>query len=193
MIRFFERAFARTGLAIRRTQGFNPKPRLVFPAPLSLGTASKNEHLEIELDEVISPESVAQRLEPLMLPGMAITRAVPLPCHRKGRHVKRCRYLLQGWSQAPEDQKRLEGRLQQLQTSESIPVKRVTKRGSNKQVDIAPSIEGLEHKDDGIWLTLRECPGATARPREVSSLLCEGSALEANSISITRIQTEVDF
>ena len=46
LLRFFKRAFRKSGIALSYSQGFNPHPKLGFAQPLSLGYASSCELLE---------------------------------------------------------------------------------------------------------------------------------------------------
>lgn len=50
LISVFERAFVRSGLPLRYTQGFNKKPKIEFAQPLSLGFESDYEVVGVELD-----------------------------------------------------------------------------------------------------------------------------------------------
>ncbi len=45
MMKVFERALRRSGIPVRYSQGYNPKPKIDFAHPLSLGTASEAEYL----------------------------------------------------------------------------------------------------------------------------------------------------
>ena len=49
LMNIFERAFVRAGLKVSYTEGFNPKPRLEFADPLSLGIESKEEIAAVEI------------------------------------------------------------------------------------------------------------------------------------------------
>src|SRR5208283_338157 len=58
----FERALARAGYSARFTEGYNPKPRLEFANPLSLGLSSEEEVAAIDLDDFDSAEGYVARL-----------------------------------------------------------------------------------------------------------------------------------
>ena len=49
LMRTFERALRRTGLPLRMSEGFNPRPRLSFPAALPVGIEGLNEIMEFDL------------------------------------------------------------------------------------------------------------------------------------------------
>lgn len=47
LLRFFKRAFRKTGVDLKYSQGFNPHPKLSFAQPLSLGYLGDNELVEL--------------------------------------------------------------------------------------------------------------------------------------------------
>src|SRR5215471_9768414 len=58
----FERMLRRAGLPFHSTQGFHPKPRLIFPLSLALGVIGADEVAELELDAEVSPDEIHARL-----------------------------------------------------------------------------------------------------------------------------------
>jgi radical SAM-linked protein len=75
----FERSVARAGYAARFTEGFNPKPRLEFANPLSLGLHSEEEIAGIDLHDFDTASSFIERLNRSLPPGITITRAGVVP------------------------------------------------------------------------------------------------------------------
>jgi radical SAM superfamily enzyme YgiQ (UPF0313 family) len=71
----FERALARAGYAARFTEGYNPKPRLEFANPLSLGLASKEEVGGIDLHDFDSAGSFVERMNASLPEGLRVLRA----------------------------------------------------------------------------------------------------------------------
>src|SRR3954447_19136566 len=62
LMRSFERMLRRADLPFRRSQGFHPKPRLIFALSLPLGVVGCEEVVELELDAVLPPDEVRERL-----------------------------------------------------------------------------------------------------------------------------------
>ncbi|MBR5452824.1 MAG: TIGR03936 family radical SAM-associated protein [Clostridia bacterium] len=73
--RVFSRAFKRAGLPLYYSEGFSPHPRFGFALPLSLGTSSECEFVDIKLREMFTPEEVACRLAPALPPEIRILDA----------------------------------------------------------------------------------------------------------------------
>ena len=62
LMRCFERMLRRAALPVRQSQGFHPKPRLIFALSLPLGVIGCEEVAELELDEILPLEEVRDRL-----------------------------------------------------------------------------------------------------------------------------------
>ena len=54
----FIRILKRAGLPLRYSEGFNPRPKIVFGLPLSVGMEGLNELVDISLTEDLSNEEV---------------------------------------------------------------------------------------------------------------------------------------
>src|SRR5436190_6416679 len=78
LMRCFERMLRRAALPYHTTQGFNPKPRLVFAMPLSLGIVGCEEIAELELDEPLAAAEVCDRLARQAPPGIEILAVEPI-------------------------------------------------------------------------------------------------------------------
>lgn len=81
MVKIFERAFKRSSLNLKYSQGFNPHPKLIFAQPLSLGYTSCSEFLEFELKEetsLISADRIAQELQNMLPEGFEILKITVL-------------------------------------------------------------------------------------------------------------------
>lgn len=62
LFRTMNKIIVRAELPLWYTEGFNPKPKIVFAAPLSIGTESVTEFVDIRLFEKISPEEALERI-----------------------------------------------------------------------------------------------------------------------------------
>jgi radical SAM-linked protein len=71
----FERAFARAGFTVRFTEGFNPKPRLEFANPLSLGLGSREEIAGIDLFDFPAEDLFIARMNSALPAGLRVLRA----------------------------------------------------------------------------------------------------------------------
>ena len=72
LLRFFKRAFRKSGIALSYSQGFNPHPKLGFAQPLSLGYFSACELLEFTTDVPYKTEDIYEMLKDMMPEGLNI-------------------------------------------------------------------------------------------------------------------------
>lgn len=75
VLRFIQRAVKRAGINARYSEGFNPHMKTSFGFPLSLGTESRGEYFELELNEDMAPEEFAERMNAVMPKEMQILKA----------------------------------------------------------------------------------------------------------------------
>jgi len=75
VMQIFERAFLRAGYTSGFTQGYNPKPRLEFAQPLSLGIASEEEIALAEITNFDEEQSFIAALNETLPQGLRVLRA----------------------------------------------------------------------------------------------------------------------
>lgn len=61
-IRFLERLFKKTGINIKHSEGFTPRPKLSFGNPVSLGDETYNELMDAEIISKLSNEEILDLL-----------------------------------------------------------------------------------------------------------------------------------
>ena len=87
VMRQFEMAFQRAGLDVMFTQGFNPKPRLEFLNPISMGVYGENELLLCELPvSQITPDAV-KKLNNALAEGFTVKELKVLPPNPTGKKI----------------------------------------------------------------------------------------------------------
>ncbi|MGH0053521.1 MAG: TIGR03936 family radical SAM-associated protein, partial [Sphaerochaetaceae bacterium] len=92
-MRNFEMAFQRSGLKVQFTQGFNPKPKLEFVNPLSIGIGGEEEVLLAELidEENLDEEKVRSELQHSLNEGYTVRDVLFLRGTKKqtlAKHLK---------------------------------------------------------------------------------------------------------
>ena len=191
LMRTFERALRRAGLPFRRTQGFNPHPRLIFALSMPLGVEGHAEFAELELDEVLPPDDVLDRLRRQCPPGLQIidlTRVGP----RASAQVRGLTYALD----LPADRvASARGKVTELLASTDLWIERRRPSGgaNSRRMDLRPFLRVLRVTGDDparlemdLWLT----PAGTARPEEVLTLLGLNDLAEAGAV-LHRLRLEL--
>lgn len=83
LMRTFQRAFLRAGIAIKHTEGFNPHAFVSIALPLSVGYSSQCEILEFSLTGSVSPDQVPAMLNAALPEGIEVLR-----CYSAQKPVK---------------------------------------------------------------------------------------------------------
>lgn len=173
LARLFTRALRRSGLPVRYSEGFTPRPALSFPLALGIGIESLDEIVEIELSEDLRPEDVRDRLNAQLPEGVRLLAAERFD--RKDRiRVESVEYEVVE-PPAPED---AVSRAEALMKRAEVRVHR--ERGEDsKEVDIRPYLECIR-VEAGRWiLVLKVTDGGSARPVEVLQALEVPNASQA--------------
>ena len=75
LVRTMHKIVVRSRLPLKYTEGFNPKPKLVFAAPLSTGTESLVEFLDVRLSEYVEEATALELLNKNMTEEMQVLEA----------------------------------------------------------------------------------------------------------------------
>ena len=87
VMRQFEMAFQRAGLDVLFTQGFNPKPKLEFLNPITMGVTGLNELLLCELPISQANQEAIERLNNALAEGFIIKDITVLPQNATGKKI----------------------------------------------------------------------------------------------------------
>ena len=153
LMRTFQRAFARAGIAIKHTEGFNPHPVVSIALPLSVGYSSQCEILEFGLLEGADPEEVPRRLTAAMPEGIIIHQCYP--AQRKLKDLTYLNYIM-NFEYSEGRPQESEPAMQELLRRDSL----VIRKKSNKakagytEVDLIPLIQGFNLECQSDTLTL---------------------------------------
>lgn len=152
LMRTMQRAFVRSGLEIKHTQGFNPHPYMVFALPLSVGCESICELMDFELVNDIPTEKIMCVLNSMFPEGIFINEV-----YNSEQKFKDIAWLsVEGRYEfdngVSEDKLEL---LRNFYLKENIIISRKTKRGM-AEADIAPNINAISlRKSDGNTIELK--------------------------------------
>lgn len=141
--RTFNRILVRSGLPVWYTKGFNPHAKLVFSTPLSVGTQSVCEFLDLRLDRDMSCEDVKNMLNAELTDEMYVTE-VYIP-ETKFSDIAFCEYeyeIFTGGASAV-----LAEQISALFGTSPLNMVKKTKSGE-REIDIIPLIKSLKAEYD---------------------------------------------
>lgn len=169
LMRLLDRLMRRGAIPVALSEGFSPRPRINLVQALGLGIAAHREVLEMELFEPLPPQTLLDRLNSRVPPGLRFLSAVVLPGRRAAR-ASLVSYLFA--TDIPEDDREAVGlRMEELLSAATFVIERKRDR-KVAPLDLRPLIHSLDWSEDGhVRMILRVTPQATARPEEVLAAL----------------------
>ncbi len=178
LLRFFKRAFRKTGVTLRYSQGFNPHPKMSFAQPLSLGYSSGCEYLEFETELFHGEKELLDLLAPQMPEGMEIQWCKELKADVKSLAgaADSARYRVWIPFEMDEDLLKKKGE-EYLAQEEIVTLKRQKKDKKMAPVDIKNMIRGFQtcSKEGQIVLDLHLDCGSISNcsPELVITSFCQ--------------------
>jgi radical SAM-linked protein len=190
LVRTMHKVIVRAKLPLWYTEGFNPKPKMIFAAPLSIGTESVCEFMDLRMNEYIDPAEAMARINDNMTDEMQIVEA----------YYPESKFTDLKWMSYRITIRTL-GQIDELVDScnalLSAPVIEVQKKNSEKTADIRPLIKSASAVKDGdaivINALLSADPSAFLNPEYVIKALRDGVGilssddLTAESYEIMRL------
>jgi radical SAM-linked protein len=190
LMRAMMRAVRRAGLPVRLTEGYNPRPRIVFPVALEVGVASLDEVAEIEFNQWLDIQEVFSRMSCVLPPGLKLMAVQEMPLFRAGRIPDKIHYQLHlqeaGILIHPL-------KLQALLETTTLPFLRQREKRL-QSVDLRPALLAAKLEPQGdLLLEVRPSQNGTARPLEVLSLLTEKPLEELKRVRVTKTRMDLRF
>lgn len=145
LLRTFQRAFPRTELEIKHSQGFHPHPIISIVLPLPVGQSSDCELLDFEVTQNSDGSGIAEKLNTGMPCGLRV-----LDCYEAKRPVRELA-LLRADLELDYDAGVPEGaaeKLLELFGRQELIIQKRTKRKEMADVDIAPMIHSVELREE---------------------------------------------
>lgn len=167
LLRCVERLLRRAALPMAHSQGFNPRPKIVFAQALGLGIEGLREVVDLELSEPLDPEEVLQRLRAVAPPGLDWLTCDGLPAGRAAR-VQAAEYCLT----VPEDRRQdASSALARLWASTHWPYIRY-RPDRTSEFDLRPFLLDAALDSSGVLsFRMKIEPSGSARPEEVIDAL----------------------
>lgn len=150
LLRTFQRAFPRTELDIRHSQGYHPHPIISIVLPLPVGQSSECELLDFEVTQDTDGSGIAEKLNGGMPCGLKV-----LDCYEAVRPVRELAFLQAEleWEYDAGVPDGAVAALQELFARQELVIRKRTKRKEMAEVNIAPMISWIElrEEENRIW------------------------------------------
>lgn len=152
MTRFMTRMLRRAELPVWYTEGFHPHLYLTFALPLSLGFESEYEAMDFRLEDDTYPiEGICEILNSVFPPDICAFKAAE-PISKPGK-IAAAKFII-----SFKDGGALAEQLREFLKRKEILCTKKTKRGNEKQIDIAPKISDYSINVNGNTALLLTLP-----------------------------------
>lgn len=178
--RTFNRIINRACLPVWYTKGFNPHIKLVFSTPLSVGSESVCEYLDIRIDRDMSCEEIMERLNAEMTDEFHIVEAyVP---NSDFSEIKWATYNISICTDGASEE--LAEKVQNTLTESPLNLVKRTKSGE-KEIDIIPLIYSLktEYNADKSSIDIEATVSASSTDYLNPEMLVTGLKAKMNILS----------
>lgn len=175
IMRLWQRALYRAGIALAYSHGFNPHPQISLAAPLAVGITSEAELMDIFLNKWVSPHfftaAVVQQL-PAGIEILQVYQIAPAMPSLQSQ-VQFAEYQVK--VQSEKEQKEVEAAIGTLLSLKQLPWQHQRDTGP-RSYDLRALIDYLwliEWRDDGgtIGMRLRCDSTGSGRPEQVAAAL----------------------
>jgi radical SAM-linked protein len=190
----WERAFRRGEIPVATSEGFNPRPKLVFAAPLQLGVLAEHELADVYLAEKLTAPDLRERLAACLPLGYTVVDLydvwVNAPAIAPQLAAADYRLTLLNVEQG-----QIEGAVARLLAADQLTRER-RKETKTIRYDLRPLVFDLQLRAAdleavppdaeaghvaGLWMRLRHSQsGGSGRAEEVVAALAEDLGLAAN-------------
>ena len=188
LVRTMSKILVRAKLPMWYTEGFNPKPKMIFAAPLSIGAESMCEFLDVRLVKKLPPKEVIEILNKNMTSEMQVLEAY-YPTE-KFTELKWLKYVMKVKSNM--DSTLLAEKCNEIFAKDEITVLKKTKSGE-QTVDIKPLIHSATARAEGelavLDLTLSADQSKFLNPEYVADVLRDSLGILTDETIATEYYT----
>ncbi len=147
LLRFMDRILRKSGIPVKYSQGFHPRPKISLGNPISLGTDAFNEAMDIELREDMTNEELFRRLNNKCVIGFEFTKVMDIDGKTSiAEEYKEMKFEIQGPGSSIEKIENL------LSQDEIILTKE--KKGKIESKDLKPRIKKYEIDKENQKITM---------------------------------------
>ncbi len=183
-MRLFERAIRRSGLPVKMSEGYNPKPQIAYLLALGVGLESEAECVTLRMGQWTRTGEVVERLTEQLPEGIQVCEVMIVGPNQKPT-ASRVAYTVRAQNADAVTQEQVDLLLQ----SECVSVHRIRK-GKPKTVNIRPYIRELTKAGDRLHMVFDVTTTGTANPIEVLRAL--GAELDDVHTQMRIVRTELN-
>jgi len=185
LIKTVERIFRRMQLPMVFSQGFSPKPKINYAAPLPVGVSSECDYLDVELTEKIDIKELIETQGPYMPKGLTFVEGKYFDKTKSLMSiVTDSAYLVEIETQVAYEKAQVEDLVSKFLGMETIEYQKLNKKKKLKTIDIKPLIQAVDLlavQDKKIIFKVLVTTGSNGnlKPEKLMELFIEKMAVDA--------------
>lgn len=183
LARTMSKIVVRSGVPIWYTEGFNPRPKLVFSLPLSIGTQSECEFVDFKIVEDMPCDEIAERIAAEFAPEMKVN-GVWYPEH-KISEIAWAEYSIKICTSKADDS--LAHMINEMLSCPLVITKR--SKSGEKEIDIRPLIKSAHAICDGKEINI-ECMLSCDSADYLNPEYIVGAIAERAKIDFENVESE---
>ncbi|MEE9365842.1 MAG: TIGR03936 family radical SAM-associated protein [Dehalococcoidales bacterium] len=175
IMRLWQRALNRAGIALAYSEGFHPHPKISLAAPLAVGVTSEAELMDIALTRQVSPHFFTAAVNQQLPADFEILQVVPIAesVPSLQSQVRFAEYTLE--LETERGQKEVASAIDNLLSLEHLPWQHRRDTGT-RHYDLRALIDDIwlidcQNKRCTIGMRLRCDSGGSGRPEQVTAAL----------------------
>ncbi|HCP60023.1 MAG TPA: hypothetical protein DIT43_00355 [Dehalococcoidia bacterium] len=189
IVRLWQRALRRAGIALAYSEGFSPHPQISLAAPLPVGVTSEAEFADILCIKQISPHFFTRAVSLKLPGGIEIVQVYPIPPSMPSLQSQMSYTEYKVEVETEIEQKDIESAFRRLLSLDHLPWQHQRDTGPHKY-DLRRLIDdlwliGYHHPCVTIGMRLRCDSTGSGRPEQVTAAL--GFTEQPRSIHRTRL------
>ncbi|MFZ2631890.1 MAG: TIGR03960 family B12-binding radical SAM protein [Desulfosalsimonadaceae bacterium] len=163
LVNIFIRAINRSGLLLKFSEGFHPKPKISFHDPLSVGVESEEESFFMTLRSLSAPENIIANLNFQLPGGLSIICCRQTDAHAGPEPLDTCSFMVSiSGAEFSHEQ------LQAFHDAIDWPYQKTSKKGLARQINLKDAVAGMERlAPDRIRILLKNLQETSVRPGEL--------------------------
>ncbi|MDY5479122.1 MAG: TIGR03936 family radical SAM-associated protein [Peptostreptococcus porci] len=146
--RLFQRVFRRAEVRLSYSQGFNPHPKMSYGNALALGVESYGEYVDIEIEDDLSPELLAEKINDQLPEGMDFVKCVEIQTGVKSLagNIEYGNYDFVIENVDHFTRSEISDKIDKILSLDTLNITKKNKKGKLVEMDIIPMIKSLEVK-----------------------------------------------
>ncbi len=184
LIKTMERAFRRMNFNMMFSQGFNPKPKISYAAPLPVGVETECDFLDVELEEKVDIQELLANQKQFLPNGLEFIDAKYRGKSKKLMSlVSDSAYIIQICTEENYTKEDMQSKLEAFEARETITYEKLNKKNKMKEIDIKPLIGHLQvlsvYEDQVIIKSLVSTgSNGNLKPEKLTELFCTHAGIK---------------